>query len=432
MVTLRAVIGRCAAVKIDVFTGAGKMVKACNGFRQRIGIDGAPLRQLGKGVSPPQIAGTQPGGRGERKGPGVAQAIAAQRAPIGQQPGLRRVARGRRRQQGGDKVVIGVGLVNKAFAVRQDGDHPGLGAFHQMRKHQLLAAGEGDAGHRRPGQRVAQAGIELAAGGFAKADPLALIVRRRGGEMAVTLRGMRHHLRQALPIVGKTAAGQHHGARFDEYLPAVGAQHCTGHSLRTLQQSDRRGVELKTHPGVEGGSQQTGDQRIAIDQMQPSSGAQPLPAVAQQAAGGIQRRARRAGSVEKMRHVRAAGDAHPGKTDGLQRRAQSVEPVAEQAAIVGLSGDRPPTVRRARRRVKVRHGAARQKLHRRPLMKKIHHFRSVMQEGLQPFVGGFSPHLMLQIGQRGIGRFVDALRSRQRVAGDPQPAAGPGAGPAEH
>ena len=118
-----------------------------------------------------------------------------------------------------------------------------------------------------------QAGIELAAGGFAKADPLALIVRRRGGEMAVTLRGMRHHLRQALPIVGKTAAGQHHGARFDEYLPAVAAQHCTGHSLRTLQQSDRRGVELKTHPGVEGGSQQTGDQRIAIDQMLPPSGA---------------------------------------------------------------------------------------------------------------------------------------------------------------
>jgi hypothetical protein len=31
-----------------------------------------------------------------------------------------------------------------------------------------------------------------------------------------------------------------------------------------------------------------------------------------------------------------------------------------------------------------------------------------MQEGLQANVGGFSPHLMLQIGQRGIGRFVAA------------------------
>ncbi len=432
MVTLRAVIGRCAAVKIDVFTGAGEVIKAFNGFRQRIGIDGAKFRQLGQGVSSQQIAGTQPGGRGEREGPGVAQAIAAQRAPIGQQPGLRRVARGRRRQQGGDKVVIGIGLVNKAFAVRQDGDHPGLGSLHQMGKHQLLAAGEGDAGHRRPGQRVAQAGIELAADGFAKADPLALIVRRRGGEMAVALRGVRHHLRQALPIVGKTAACQHHGARFDVHLPVIAAQHRAGHALRPLQQPNRRRIELKAHSGVEGGSQQTGDQRIAIDQMLPPSGEQPLPAVAQQAAGGIQRGARRAGGVKKMRHVRAAGDAHPGQADGLQRRAQSVEPVAEQAAIVGLSGHRPPTVRRARRRVKVRHGAARQKLHRRPLMKKLHHFRPVTEESLQPFVGGFAPHLMLQIGQRSIGRFVDALRPRQRVAGDPQPAAGPGAGSAEH
>ncbi len=73
MVTLRAVIGRCAAVKIDVFTGAGEVIKAFNGFRQRIGIDGAKFRQLGQGVSSQQIAGTQPGGRGEREGPGVAQ-----------------------------------------------------------------------------------------------------------------------------------------------------------------------------------------------------------------------------------------------------------------------------------------------------------------------------------------------------------------------
>ena len=34
-----------------------------------------------------------------------------------------------------------------------------------------------------------------------------------------------------------------------------------------------RGIELKAHSGVEGGSQQTGDQRTAIDQMPPSSGA---------------------------------------------------------------------------------------------------------------------------------------------------------------
>lgn len=42
--------------------------------------------------------------------------------------------------------------------------------------------------------------------------------------MAVTLRSVRHHLRQPLAIVGKTAAGQHHGASFDVNLPAVAAQ----------------------------------------------------------------------------------------------------------------------------------------------------------------------------------------------------------------
>ncbi len=133
-----------------------------------------------------------------------------------------------------------------------------------------------------------------------------------------------------------------------------------------------------------------------------------------------------------MRHIRAAGDAHPAQANGFQRRTQAMEPVAEQAAIVGLRGDRPPTVRRTRRRVKVRHGAAREKLHRRPLMEKFHHLRPVTQEGLQTNIGGFAPHLMLQIGQRRVGCFVDALRPRQRVAGDPQPAAGPGAGSAEH
>lgn len=117
--------------------------------------------------------------------------------------------------------------------------------------------------------------------------------------MAVALRGVRHHLRQALPIVGKTAACQHHGARFDVHLPVIAAQHRAGHALRPLQQPNRRRIELKAHSGVEGGSQQTGDQRIAIDQMLPPSGAQPLPAVAQQAAGGIQRGARRAGGVKK-------------------------------------------------------------------------------------------------------------------------------------
>lgn len=34
------------AVKIDVFASAGEVVKAFNGFRQRIGVDGALLRQL--------------------------------------------------------------------------------------------------------------------------------------------------------------------------------------------------------------------------------------------------------------------------------------------------------------------------------------------------------------------------------------------------
>ena len=52
--------------------------------------------------------------------------------------------------------------------------------------------------------------------------------------MAVTLRRVGHHLRQPLAIVGKTAAGQHHGASFDVNLPAVAAQHRAGHAPRTL------------------------------------------------------------------------------------------------------------------------------------------------------------------------------------------------------
>ena len=90
-------------MKIDVFASAGEVVKAFNGFRQRIGVDSALLRQLRQGVSSLQIAGTQPGGGGERERSGVAQAVATQRTTIGQQPRLWRVARGCGRQQGGDK-----------------------------------------------------------------------------------------------------------------------------------------------------------------------------------------------------------------------------------------------------------------------------------------------------------------------------------------
>ena len=88
--------------------------------------------------------------------------------------------------------MIRVGFIDKAFAVIAHRDKSRLGTFNEMWKRQLYSAGQRHAGDRCPRHGVLKRVVKLPAHGFAKTNAIALIARRRGGEVTVALRRVRH------------------------------------------------------------------------------------------------------------------------------------------------------------------------------------------------------------------------------------------------
>ncbi|MNQ42328.1 hypothetical protein D3C85_560310 [compost metagenome] len=153
--------------------------------------------------------------------------------------------------------------------------------------------------------------------------------------------------------------------------------------------------------------------------------------MAQQAPGRVQRRARRAAGVEEVGQIGAAGDAHAGQADQVQRRAQLVDPRAELAAVERLGAQRAAAQYRAGAGVHVRHAAAGLELHGGVALEELDHRRAVGEEGALALVQFGALQLLAQVAL-GRARLLElAVGDRQRVARNPQPAAGPGAGAAE-
>jgi hypothetical protein len=72
---------------------------------------------------------------------------------------------------------------------------------------------------------VFERGVELTADRFPEPDPVPLITRRRGGEVAIAVRRVGNLLRQALAIVRKAAAGEDYGAGMNLNIAIIAAQY---------------------------------------------------------------------------------------------------------------------------------------------------------------------------------------------------------------
>jgi hypothetical protein len=143
---------------------------------------------------------------------------------------------------------------------------------------------------------------------------------------------VRHQLRDALAVMREATAGQHHTTACVDDL-AIGKQCAADPSF--AQQAAGRFVGQQCHAKVQGAAQQARHQRVAIDQLQAATVQQQVAAMAQQALANMQRRLGRAGGVEEGGHVGAAGDAHAGQADDVQRWAQRVQPRPELATVEG-------------------------------------------------------------------------------------------------
>ena len=82
--------------------------------------------------------------------------------------------------------------------------------------------------------------------------------------------------------------------------------------------------------------------------------------------------------------------------------------------------------------MKIRHLAAAEKLHVGMTLEEREHVRAMLQEHLHARAEDVAVQRVAQVGAGLFGVFVDAFGHRQRIARDPQPAAGPGGGAAQY
>ena len=85
-------------------------------------------------------------------------------------------------------------------------------------------------------------------------------------------------------LSGKASAGEDHRAGANLQRAAVATYYRARNAIVVGEQTFYRRVKLKIHTRIQRRTQEAGDQRVAVNQMLSAAGAQPLPAVTQQAA----------------------------------------------------------------------------------------------------------------------------------------------------
>ena len=107
------------------------------------------------------------------------------------------------------------------------------------------------------------------------------------------------------------------------------------------------------------------------------------------------------------------------------------DPGAERPPVIGCGGDRPAADGVPGGGVEIRHAVAVDEGDRGFRLEEAHHVRAIAQERGEARVIGRAPELAREIAAR-LGLVLDDARARcEGVARDPEPAAGPGARPAE-
>ncbi|MNE45827.1 hypothetical protein D3C80_1401350 [compost metagenome] len=133
-VALRAVVARGATLVVRVCALRRVVVETGHAALQLLGVDPAACGQLRQVRAAEQVATPfiEAGREGERLGP--ADAMAALRGVIADQPGLRCLAWRRGREQRIHEGMVAVGLVDEPPAVPAHGNETGLRTVDQVRK----------------------------------------------------------------------------------------------------------------------------------------------------------------------------------------------------------------------------------------------------------------------------------------------------------
>lgn len=286
--------------------------------------------------------------------------------------------------------------------------------------------------HRREGGCLHQIARHLAAGAFAQAQTVAGVAPVAGRPVFLTGRGVGQQLLLAFRVVRKTAAGQHHAAARLHMQGALRCvQHRAGHPAVVLEQARGGAVGQNLPALVQQRTGQTGHQRIAVDQLRAAPVHQQVAPVAQHFFRDVPEGRWLVHRVQKVPQLRARGDAHAPQRGLVQRGFEVMQALAQAAAIEGRGADRAATGGRIGRvTVKVGNGVAVDELQRRLAAEEIHHARAVVQKAAGAGFVELLAKFVAQIGQGFVDGLMDAGLDRERVAGNPHPAARPGGGAA--
>ena len=233
--------------------------------------------------------------------------------------------------------------------------------------------------------------------------------------------------------MGKAAAGQDHGACLDAQESLGALDQRADHLAVTQQQFAGWRRFDQAHTQGFGGLGQARYQGHAIDQVHGATVAQQVPEVAGKAPGDMQEGRQRAGQVEEGGEVGTGHDRHAHERGLPQGLAQARQQRAQLPCVIGRGDQLVAALGGARRvAMHVRDAVAVDEPQVGVALEEGHHVRAGFEEGVDPRGVVTLAQFVAQVGTRLLDVLLDTGATRQRVARQPGPAAGPGAGAAEH
>jgi hypothetical protein len=309
----------------------------------------------------------------------------------------------------------------RSLAVPGHRDHAGFGAIDEMRHHAARTVSALRNRSRYPCGGLRDGRIDPAADRFGEAQAVAGIAHGRRAEVRAAIRRMREQLRAPFDIVRKAAAREHDAApRANLDARAIALDERTGNASRFDDQLAGHGRAPHGNLQIEHRAIETAGQRVAIGQRHAAAVAQHVQRVAGQPARDIGKGLERTEHPHEVPDFLARAEHHPEHGQLGQRRRQLADVLAEFPSVERAGHHRTAAWAAARRfRVIVGKHGRHVELHGGVFRKKAHGLRAEAQERVD------SPRVVVRSGfvskiSGGLARrLVDALRRRERRAGNP-------------
>ena len=228
-IALDAVVRGFAFAKVAVFAVLRERVVALHSGLQGLGVDATSLGQFVQAVPAFQVTVFQPGVKWHGRRFDRTQTVVADEGVVANQPGLWLVTGRGCGQQVLHEVVVRVGLVGKAQALRRDRNQAGLGALDQVRKvrHTAVLARHQRHGGQRGG--LHQIACHHTASRFAHAQTITGVAAVASRPVLLAGGRVGQELLFARRVVWEATRGQDHAA----------ASMDAGFSLRCLDDRPR-------------------------------------------------------------------------------------------------------------------------------------------------------------------------------------------------